>query len=224
MKRFFFALLCGLASASGFTQVPQDLITGVWPTYNQANYPYLLGRVPQSQPTKNFSIQTEQYIEEFVWEDLQCTIKYPVENEMSAALKMQPQSGNYYLIPINISYFAPSRTVLATYTPSGAFIDQLEAGVVGESYNTWLYVKQCRVDQNMKVTVYHLKVTNPTSIIFIEAPATITAQRIDTTYQITSDGHFQKTGEKKYHERLYTKAELNVKDRNIWDGSEVPMP
>ncbi len=225
MKRFFFALLCALASVSGFTQVPQNLITNWWPTYNQANYPYLLGRVPQSQPTKDIGIQTEKHIEAFFWRDLQGTIKHPVENEMSAALKMQPQSGAYYLIPVNVGDYVTSRIVLATYTPSGAFIDQLEAGVVCEGYDHWLYTKQCRVDQNMKVTIYHLRVTNSNSIdVFGTLPATITAQRIDTTYQITSDGHFQKIGEKKYHERLYTKAELNVKDRNIWDGSEVPLP
>ncbi len=223
MKRLFFALLFALAFTSGLAQLPPKLLSDWWPTYSDENYPYLSDCVPQSQPQRNSPIHTERHVGEYSWRDLQCTIKDKIPGEIWARLKMMPQNGNYYLVPITVGEYVTSRTVLATYTTTGDFIDQLEAGFITEGYGKWLYIKSFRVDRDMKVTVYYLKVTDPTPLTPAELPSIINTQRFDITYRISSDGRFQKTGEKAYQPKAYTEAELNVEYRNVWDGNEVPV-
>ena len=171
-----------------------------------------------------------------VWQDLGLTIPLVYNNDedmqvfCSIYRRFTPSNGNYYLGAIEISPGDNWKIMLVTATNTGVYIDALEVNVSGyysQGSQYWdFHVKQWKIDANMQVTVYRLKPTSSTPIMFDENPtilSTIHAQRIDEIYQINSSGQFIKTGEILYQPKNYPLSVFYDTSVNIWEGNEVPL-
>lgn len=158
----------------------------------------------------------------FVWEDLQCTKNQKFKQLFAWLILKKPVSDRVVLKDIDI--YAGGilhRHLLATYDASGTVIDQLEGAMYGDnSQGVKLWVKQFRIDPDMMVTIYELKVDPAVSLNFWDDFQSVKAQRIDTKYRINSTGHFEKFSEKCYRPQNYTVEQMSDPDVNIWDGSE----
>ena len=161
----------------------------------------------------------------FVWEDLQCTKNQKFRQLFAWLILKKPVSDRVVLKDIDIyAGGVLNRHLLATYDDSGNVIDQLEGAIYGDNaHGVKLWVKQFRIDPDMKVTVYELKVDPVAPINFGDDFQSVRAQRVDTQYRIDSTGQFEKLYEKHYRPQNYTMEQMSDPDVNIWDGTENVM-
>ncbi|MCH5305743.1 MAG: hypothetical protein J1E79_04615 [Rikenella sp.] len=173
--------------------------------------------------TSPLSKQQTEGLEIFVWEDLQCTKNQRFKQLATWLILDQPVEGNYRLQDIEI-YAAGflQRHILTTYDANGAWIDQLESAVSGESAKEGLplWIKQFRIDPDRTVTIYELKVAPTVPLNFWDRFESLQARRVDTKYKIDSTGHFRKISEICYQPKTYSIAELTDPAKNIWSGTE----
>ena len=92
--------------------------------------------------------------------------------------------------------------------------DWMEAGI---STNENLATKQWKIEADGTVEIYSLKVLGNRSVLFDEDFNTVRMQREDDVYQIDGKGKFKRVEKAKFPAREYSKAELQDKERNIWD-------
>ena len=169
-----------------------------------------------------------------LWKDLNLTIPMVLNSDFffdpsDIYRRLAPSNGDYHLGIIQLGAGDDSKKMLVTATSSGAYIDALEVNVRGVyvvSPQYWyLHVKQFKISADMQVTVYRLKPTSTTPIMFgsnTEVLTEIHAQRIDEIYQIDTAGRFVKTGKIKYQPKYYPLSTFYDNEINFWDGDEVP--
>ena len=160
------------------------------------------------------------------WIDYGLTISVPLaeDGDCSIFRRFVPSNGQYLIGVIDLGIMDYIRKYLITATPEGEFIDCLEVSVFGYTRTgAGVTIKQCKIDADMRVTVYQIKPTSTTPIKIDTSPQTkMNAQRIDTRYQIDETGHIKKIKETKYQPQDYMILDFTG-NRNIWDGKEQPL-
>ena len=162
------------------------------------------------------------------------TLMYNLRNGTMLACMMQNcllrLFSFFFRIPINVCFWLLwggvtdyKTDVLLVVTPDGQIYDQLLVGVmiVGNK-GEYIPVVQYKITEDAKVIVYRLQPTASESIP-LETFTSFTANRVDTTYEIGSDGKFKSGKTTKYKPRTYTREKLVDLNYNIWTGNELPM-
>ena len=109
---------------------------------------------------------------------------------------------NIHLLKITFGGVTDWRTdVLLSVTPEGEILDQMPVAVM--VYD--------RLEPVSKVSI-------PLSDF-----ASFTANRVDRTYEINSDGKYVLVDTKRYKVKTYTLEMLQDEDYNIYSGNEIPM-
>ncbi len=108
------------------------------------------------------------------------------------------------------------KNILITVSPEGEFIDAIDVIVRGtHRLAGYIHVMQWQLDENMKVTTYRIKPTQTTPIPWDNQASSFHGQRIDTEYQVTSQGQFVKLNEVKYVPKTYTYQYLADENSNL---------
>lgn len=179
-------------------------------------------KCPQPQPIMAVVKEYFGNLPIYTYEDLGATIKTSFKNEdCSIFRRLQPTNGNYYLAVLGIGITDWQKRILVTYNSQNAkIIDFIECEIyfAGEE---WLYTKQWKVDENMQVVVYAINLISPEKVMFGTEFPPIQAQRVDTYYQISPERKFSRTKEVKYKPQTYTKAYLEDRTKNFWNGTET---
>lgn len=132
-------------------------------------------------------------------------------------------SGNYILgvIRANAKAFKAITWWLVTFNFSGNVIDYIPIrGFIGDVRTT-----DAQIDKNFTVDIQHLDFPDNDCIIKAnEEPLdNLKGQRIDTKYEITTDGKFKKLNEVRYQPQIYPPATLLDRKVNIRDRGEKKM-
>ena len=86
-----------------------------------------------------------------------------------------------------------------------------------------ILIKQWQINPEHKIIVTLLKVESTASISAFSKFNSVEAQRIDTYYEITTDGKFREEKQVKYRPQTYTRSYLTDKTKNLWEGNETLM-
>ena len=100
--------------------------------------------------------------------------------------------------------------VLLSVTPEGEILDQMEQRSAGISP-----VMQYAITSDAKVIVYWLEPVSKVSIPLSDFTS-FTANRVDRTYEIDSDGKFVLVNTKRYKAKTYTREMLADRAYNIY--------
>ena len=111
--------------------------------------------------------------------------------------------------------------MLLSVTPEGEILDQMPVAVMIIARDA-MPVMQYRITADAKIIASRLVPTSKTSIDLYDITS-FTANRVDKTYIVASNGKFQLTDTKIYRTETYTAAQLEAPDYNVYDGNEIPM-
>ena len=146
---------------------------------------------------------------------------YPAETPESCHDFILP-GRNIHLLQISFGGVTDWRTdVLLSVTPEGEILDQMPVAVMIIARDA-MPVMQYRITADAKIIVSRLVPTSKTSIDLYDITS-FTANRVDKTYIVASNGKFQLTDTKIYRTETYTAAQLEAPDYNVYDGDEIPM-
>ena len=237
MKRVMILLLVVVISLHERTSAQEQIVTA-FNAIPLVNLPYLGTKMDWKQePVRSFYFPVSLWKESLnlnLWTDMGLTVPIVKKDsdfftDSSIYRRLNPSNGAFYLGVIFIGAGDDGKNILITATSSGSYIDALEVKIGGlyvVSPQYWyLYVKQFKISADMQVTVYRLKPTSTTPIMFgsnTEVLTEIHAQRIDEIYQIDTSGRFVKTGKIKYQPKYYPLSTFYDNEINFWDGDEVP--
>ena len=130
---------------------------------------------------------------------------------------------NIHLLKITFGGVTDWRTdVLLSVTPEGEILDQMPVAVMVYGSNDIIPVMQYEITSDAKVIVYRLEPVSKVSIPLSDF-ASFTANRVDRTYEINSDGKYVLVDTKRYKVKTYTLEMLQDEDYNIYSGNEIPM-
>ena len=130
---------------------------------------------------------------------------------------------NVHLLKITFGGVTDWRTdVLLSVTPEGEILDQMPVAVMVYGSNDIIPVMQYEITSDAKVIVYRLEPVSKVSIPLSDF-ASFTANRVDRTYEINSDGKYVLVDTKRYKVKTYTLEMLQDEDYNIYSGNEIPM-
>ena len=157
----------------------------------------------------------------FMYQDLGLMEKYNDSNATCILCHKFQVNENFNLVALDISVAEWGKQLLATYR-NGELVDCIEADV------NWyvdgpLCIKQWQIDASQEIIVTWLKIESSTPILAFSNFDKIKAQRIDTHYKVDTNGKFQEVKQVKYRSQTYTKAYLIDKNKNLWDGNEIPI-
>lgn len=173
-------------------------------------------------PANGFSFGMNTGFSLDCYDDLGLTQKYTnPEGGCVIFRKFKPQKGNFDLVALDIEVSEWGKKILATYY-EGELVDYIEAEVNWYS-DGMILIKQWQINSNQEVIVTWLKVESATPISAFSKFNSVEAQRIDTYYEITSEGKFREVKQVKYHPQTYTRDYLTDKTKNLWEGNEVLM-
>ena len=105
--------------------------------------------------------------------------------------------------------------VLLSVTPEGEILDQMPVAVMVYGSNDIIPVMQYEITSDAKVIVYRLEPVSKVSIPLSDFTS-FTANRVDRTYEIDSDGKFVLVNTKRYKAKTYTREMLEDKAYNIY--------
>lgn len=204
----------------------------------QKDYSYRLRAIPITnipfngtkidRPQRSYALKFQSFpsLNANMWKDIQLTIPILPGSEgwqfSGLDRRFTPTNGNYY---VGLIYFGVSdfnKKMLFTLTSNDNYIDALEIYAQSSIKDNNVYVKQFKIDTNMRVTVYQLKPTSTTPImLYSKVTFPLRAQRIDTVYQIDSNGRFSLVRQTLYQPQNYSEDAFTSPDVNIWDGTEI---
>lgn len=176
-----------------------------------------------SQPVIGIAKEFHGNLPIYSYKDLGATIQTNFKNDECVIFRrLQPTNGNYYLAALRIGASNWQKRILVTFDSQDAkVIDLIECEIYLAMNEGWLYTKQWKVDENMQVVVYAIELISPEKVMFGTDFPPIQAQRVDTHYQISPEGKFTRTKEVRYKPKTYTKAYLEDRTKNFWDGTET---
>ena len=150
----------------------------------------------------------------FSYRDLNGTVQNTEEEEFTHVFRHfeLPEKG-CEVLAVSVERSRYIRHLLLVYK-DGRLTDWMEAGI---STNENLATKQWKIEADGTVEIYSLKVLGNRSVLFDEDFNTVRMQREDDVYQIDDKGKFKRVEKAKFPAREYSKAELQDKERNIWD-------
>ena len=176
---------------------------------------------PYPKPAIGYPADMESHLPLQMYQDLGLTQKNSFLAEIAVFRKFKPKEGNFDLVALDLDVSEWDKKILATYQ-KGELIDYIEVEVSWYS-DGLLFVKQWQIDANQEVIVTWLKIESSTPISAFSNFDKIKAQRIDTHYKVDTNGKFQEVKQVKYRSQTYTKAYLIDKNKNLWDGNEIPI-
>ncbi|MDR3119606.1 MAG: hypothetical protein LBU44_09390 [Mediterranea sp.] len=130
-----------------------------------------------------------------------------------------PNSSNKILV-VSFGGSTDRRTdALCVVSPSGTILDTLEAAVFYYPSFGTIALKQFRIDALFNIIISRIVPTSSTSIP-LDTFSSFSGYRLDTTYAINSQGRFVKQSEQCYVTKTYTRAYLEDRNKDIWNGGE----
>ena len=171
-------------------------------------------------PASSWGYTPEQtlHLPMFLYKDLGLTEKFDDPNATCIICHKFQMNDNFDFVALDISVSDWSKQLLATYK-NGEFIDCIES----EVYCVFWFIKQWRITAEKEIIVTSLNVESSTPISGLSDFEKVNAQRIDTYYKVDDSGKFYETKQVKYKPQVYTKANLEDRNKNIWEGDEVPV-
>lgn len=150
---------------------------------------------------------------------------YMAESPRSCYHFILPGTQNYSLLMIRFGGVTDWKTdVLLSVTIEGKILDQMPVAVWASitGVKGWSPVMQYEITSDGKIIVYRLVPTSDKSIPLLEITS-FTANRVDKTYTVDSEGKFRLVNTKTYEMRTYTREMLESPSYNIWSGGENPV-
>lgn len=126
----------------------------------------------------------------------------------------------YNILLISMGEVDRYRLVIGTFTKAGNLIDTLECEAFFTIGNNPFYTKEFSLNSDQQLIVCQLesKEVNP---VFITKPfESYHAQRVDTYYQINSEGKIVPQKRKLYKPRVYDVAYIKDGKKRLLDGDE----
>ena len=152
----------------------------------------------------------------FLYRDLGLQEKFKDPNTECILCRKFQMNDNFDFVALDILISEWSKQLLATYR-NGELIDYIECEISW----TFLFIKQWRITAEKEIIVTSLNVESSTPISGLSDFDKVNAQRIDTYYKVDDSGKFYETKQVKYKPQVYTKAYLEDRNKNIWEGDEV---
>lgn len=169
---------------------------------------------PYLDPVVEFTWGKGKGLPLFSYRDLNGLLKNESEEDFAYVFRHfeLPEKG-CEVLAVSVERSRYIRHLLLVYK-DGRLTDWMEAGI---STNENLATKQWKIEADGTVEIYSLKVLGNRSVLFDEDFNTVRMQREDDVYQIDGKGKFKRVEKAKFPAREYSKAELQDKERNIWD-------
>ncbi len=145
---------------------------------------------------------------------------YPAETPESCHDFILP-GRNIHLLQISFGGGADLKTdVLLSVTPDGKILDQMPVAVMCLPHIGNVPVMQYEITSDAKIMVCRLEPVSDVSIplldLCLNVITSFTANRVDRTYEIDSDGKFVLVNTKRYKAKSYTREMLADRAYNIY--------